>query len=129
MKMFDVVINVLMNFVLSIVRRFLHSPNQMTFCGLGSTEQVVAHIMRSGCRKILLVTDKPLVELGLAARVVEAVSRFGGEAVIYDGVLPDPTVAVVEDALPCYQQHNCNAVLALGGGSSEVEEISFKNVR
>jgi len=37
---------------------------------------------------------------------------------VFDGVLPDPTVAVVEDALACFRQNRCDAVLALGGGSS-----------
>ena len=113
MRIIDVVFNKLLNVVLSIVRRFLQSPQQLTFCGQGSTEQIVAHIVRSGSRKVLLVTDKPLVELGLAGRVVDAMTSLGAEVVVYDGVLPDPTVAVVEGALSCYQQQNCDAVLAL----------------
>ena len=111
MRVIDVVVNKLVQFILSIVRRFLRAPGQLTFCGQGSTEQIVAHIVRSGSRKILLVTDKPLVELGLAARVVDAVTSLGGEIAVYDGVLPDPTVAVVAGALDCYCSqfcvHNC----------------------
>jgi len=118
MQIIDVVFNKLFNVVLSIVRRFLQSPHQLTFCGEGSTEQIVAHIVRSGSRKVLLVTDKPLVDLGLAGRVVDAMTALGAEVAVYDGVLPDPTVAVVEGALHCYQQKNCDALLALGGGSS-----------
>lgn len=118
MRFFDVIFNKMFNLILSVVRRFLQSPHQLTFCGDGSTEQIVAHIVRSGSRRILLVTDKPLVELGLAGRIVDAVTSLGGEVVIYDGVLPDPTVAVVEGALACYQQQSCDSVLALGGGSS-----------
>jgi alcohol dehydrogenase len=118
MRVIDVVINKLLQFILSIVRRFLQSPNQLTFCGEGSAEQIVGHIVRSGSRKILLVSDKPLVELGLAGRVIDEVTLRGGQIAVYDGVLPDPTVAVVEGALACYQQQNCDAVLALGGGSS-----------
>lgn len=118
MRLIDITINKLFQFILAFVRRFIQSPHQLTFCGDGSTEQLVAHIVRSGCRKILLVTDKPLVELGLAGRVVNAMKLLGGEVVVYDGVLPDPTVAVVEGALACYQRENCDAVLAFGGGSS-----------
>jgi alcohol dehydrogenase len=74
--------------------------------------------VRSGYKNILLVTDKPLVELGLAGRVVDAVELSGAQVVIYDGVLPDPTIEVVTGGLHSYQQHNCDAVIALGGGSS-----------
>jgi alcohol dehydrogenase len=118
MRLIDIIINKLIQFLLSIVRRFLKSPLQLTFCGEGSAEQLVAHIVRGGYKKILLVTDKPLVELGLAGRIVDAVTSRGAEMVIYDGVLPDPTVAVVAGALDSYQQQNCDAVVALGGGSS-----------
>jgi alcohol dehydrogenase len=118
MRLIDVIVNKLIQFLLSIVRRFIKSPLQLTFCGEGSTEQLVAHIVRGGYRKILLVTDKPLVELGLAGRVVDAVKSRGAEVVIYDGVLPDPTIAVVAGGLHRYQQQGCDAVVALGGGSS-----------
>ncbi|MEH6593848.1 MAG: iron-containing alcohol dehydrogenase, partial [Halioglobus sp.] len=118
MFVIDTVVNKLIQFLLSIVRRFLQSPLQLTFCGQGSTEQLTAHIVRSGYKKILLVTDKPLVDLGLAGRVADAVESQGAEVAIYDGVLPDPTVAVVEGALACYQQQKCDSVVALGGGSS-----------
>jgi alcohol dehydrogenase class IV len=118
MRLIDVFINKLFQFVLSIVRRFLQTPHQLTFSGKGSAEQLVGHMVRSGYRRILLVTDKPLVELGLAGRIIEAVQAQGGEVRVYDGVLPDPTIAVVEGALACYQREDCDSVLALGGGSS-----------
>jgi alcohol dehydrogenase len=118
MRLIDTIVNKLIQFLLSIVRRFLKSPLQLTFCGEGSAEQLTMHIVRGGHKKILLVTDKPLVELGLAGRVADAVRSRGAEVVIYDGVLPDPTVAVVAGALDSYQQQRCDAVVALGGGSS-----------
>jgi alcohol dehydrogenase len=118
MRLIDITINKLFQFILSIVRRFVKSPPQLTFCGVGSTEQLAGHIVRSGYKKLLLVTDKPLVELGLAGRVVDAVKSLGGDVVVYDGVLPDPTVAVVAGTLACYQREKCDAVLAFGGGSS-----------
>jgi alcohol dehydrogenase len=118
MRLVDNIINKLIQFALSIIRRFLKSPLQLTFCGEGSTEQLIAHIVRGGYKKILIVTDKPLVELGLAGRVVDAVKSHGAEVAVYDGVLPDPTIAVVAGALDSYQQQNCDAVVALGGGSS-----------
>jgi alcohol dehydrogenase class IV len=38
--------------------------------------------------------------------------------VVYDGVLPDPSIAVVQAGLDTYRQADCDSVLALGGGSS-----------
>ncbi|MEH6589678.1 MAG: iron-containing alcohol dehydrogenase [Halioglobus sp.] len=118
MHLIDTIVNKLVQFILSFVRPFLRSPLQLTFCGEGSTEQLVAHIMRSGYKKVLLVTDRPLVELGLAGRVIGPVEASGAEVVVYDGVLPDPTVEIVAGALAMYTQQNCDAVVGLGGGSS-----------
>lgn len=118
MKLVDVFINKLYQLVLSIVRRFMQSPHQLSFCGKGSAEQLLGHMVRSGCNRILVITDKPLVELGLAGRVVAGLESLGAEAVVYDGVVPDPTTDVVQDGLRCFQQASCDSVLALGGGSS-----------
>ncbi|WP_390619143.1 iron-containing alcohol dehydrogenase [Maricurvus nonylphenolicus] len=104
--------------VLSVIQRFLVLPNQITFSGAGSTQQLCDHIHRLGHKKVLLITDKILVDLGLANRVVEGMAGHGGEVVIYDGVLPDPTVAMVNDGLALVKQHGCDAIVAMGGGSS-----------
>ena len=118
MKLVDVVINKLYQLVLSLVRRFVQSPHQLSFCGEGSAEQLLGHMTRSGCNRVLIITDKPLVELGLAGRIVKGLQSLGAEAVVYDGVLPDPTTDVVEGGLRCFQGESCDSVLALGGGSS-----------
>lgn len=118
MKFIDIIVNKLMQGVLSIVKRFLRQPHQLTFCGSGSAEQLCGHIARLGFTKVLLVTDQPLVKLGLAGTVAQSLKVGGAQCVIYDGVQPDPTVSVVQGALDCYRQNDCDAVLALGGGSS-----------
>ena len=66
----------------------------------------------------MVVTDKPLLELGLLNATLEALKGHGVAVHIYDGVLPDPTQKVVNDGIAVLQQHNCDSVLAFGGGSS-----------
>ena len=101
MRIVDVVLNKLINVALSIVRRFLQSPQQLTFCGQGSTEQSVAHIVRSGSRKVLLVTDKPLVELGLAGNEDEVLERLGADAAypaMFEAAFPaDPQPVTIDN--------------------------------
>ena len=36
---------------------------------------------------------------------------------VYDGVEPNPTTRIVYDALHFYQEHQCDAIIAIGGGS------------
>jgi alcohol dehydrogenase class IV len=93
-------------------------PKPLVFLGPGSTLQLSQAIGRFGLRKILLVTDKPLRELGTLDATVAALHEAGVETAIYDGVLPDPTEQVVDQGIDCYLQEGCDSVLAFGGGSS-----------
>lgn len=93
-------------------------PKPITFVGPGSSGQLSEAIAQFGIRKLLVVTDKPLRELGLLDATLAALTGQGVTAEVYDGVLPDPTQQVVDDGVATLRQHGCEAVLAFGGGSS-----------
>jgi alcohol dehydrogenase class IV len=86
--------------------------------GPGSTLQLSQLIGTFGMRKILVVTDKPLRELGVLDATLSALRDAGVETAIFDGVLPDPTQQVVDLGIDCYHRERCDSVLAFGGGSS-----------
>ena len=93
-------------------------PKPITYIGAGSVQQLCEAIGHFGLKKIFMVTDKPLVELGLIDGAVRALKDNGVEVVIYDGVLPDPTFKLINEGLGQLQQSRCDGVLAFGGGSS-----------
>lgn len=93
-------------------------PKPMVFMGPGSVRQLSQAIARFGFKKILVVTDKPLLELGVPNNTLEALKAAGTEPVIYDGVLPDPTQQVVDAGIDLFKREQCDALLAFGGGSS-----------
>lgn len=93
-------------------------PKPMVFLGPGSVRQLSQAIARFGFRRILVVTDKPLLELGVLNDTLEALAAAGTATVIYDGVLPDPTEQVVDDGIDMFKREGCDSVLAFGGGSS-----------
>lgn len=93
-------------------------PKPLVFLGPGSALQLSQTIGRFGLRKILIVTDKPLRELGVMNATLAALHAAGVETAIYDGVLPDPTEHVVDQGIDVYLQAGCDSVLAFGGGSS-----------
>lgn len=93
-------------------------PPQQVFSGQGSTNKLCQHIYRLGYRRVLIVTDKPLVELGLLKPIEEQFKNLGVDCHIYDGVQPDPTFEVVKDGLTAQQTQQSDAILAVGGGSS-----------
>lgn len=104
----------LMSFAVS----FQGGARYFAFSGSGSSAQLCNHIARMGFKKVLVVTDKPLRELGLVDRAVAALTAAGVDVAYYDGVLPDPTFAQVADGAAVLAQHGSEAVLAIGGGSS-----------
>jgi choline dehydrogenase len=67
-----------------------------------------------GMGRPMLVTDSGVVSAGLAD---EALRRLD-DAVVFDGVRPNPDVALVDSAADVYREHGCDGLVALGGGSS-----------
>ena len=104
--------------LIAIPFKLMPSLAYMAFNGQGSTAQLCRHIARQGAQRVLIVSDKILVELGIVGKAVDVLKEEGVECVIYDGILPDPTFAMVDEGLALQQQHKCDAVLAIGGGSS-----------
>lgn len=105
---------------LSLMSRVLlkPQPKPVVFVGADSTLELCTTIGRFGLKNILVVTDKPLRELGVLDPTVAALEAAGVTTHIYDGVLPDPTQKVVNEGLALLHQHHCDSVLAFGGGSS-----------
>ena len=93
-------------------------PKPLVLLGPGSALQLSQLIGTFGMRKILVVTDKPLRELGALDATLSALRDAGVETAIFDGVLPDPTEQVVDLGIECYHRERCDSVLAFGGGSS-----------
>ncbi|CAA0080742.1 Alcohol dehydrogenase 2 [Zhongshania aliphaticivorans] len=104
--------------LIAIPFKLMPSLAYMAFTGRGSTAQLCSHMVRQGFKRVLIVSDKPLVDLGIVARAVDVLTEEGVVCTIYDGILPDPTFAMVDEGLALQAQHNCDAVLAIGGGSS-----------
>lgn len=104
--------------LMKVLVNFAPSPSYMAFAGSGSSAQLCRHIARSGARKVLVVTDRPLRELGLVDRVVATLAESGVELAFYDGVQPDPTFDQVAAGVEILRAQGSEAVLAVGGGSS-----------
>ncbi|MBE9540037.1 MAG: iron-containing alcohol dehydrogenase [Proteobacteria bacterium] len=93
-------------------------PKPITFVGPGAVKQLCDGIGHFGLKKIFMVTDKPLVELGLIDGAKQALEEGGVEVVVYDGVLPDPTFKIINEGLALLKSSQCDGVMAFGGGSS-----------
>lgn len=98
--------------------KFQPGVSHMLFSGAGSSEQLVRHMSRAGSRKILVITDKMLVDAGVVKQALSGLNTQEMDVRIFDGVLPDPSYAVVDRGLEMYRNESCDTILAIGGGSS-----------
>jgi alcohol dehydrogenase len=71
-----------------------------------------------GAETALVVTDSGLVKMGTAQKVTDVLEKAGLKFCLYDGVKPNPTVAIVNEATGFYQDNHCGGIIAIGGGSA-----------
>ena len=88
-----------------------------TLEGAGAVKKLPALIKEKGFSKVLVVTDKVLMDLGLPKGMLEAMDAAGIEYVVYDGVQPNPTDRNVNEGLKLFRENGCQAMVAFGGGS------------
>lgn len=92
-------------------------PN-VSLMGVGSSKEAGPQAKALGATKALIVTDKVLNQLGVAARIQGQLEEAGVKAVVFDGAEPNPTDTNVADGLAMYGKNGCDAIVSLGGGSA-----------
>lgn len=86
--------------------------------GKGSVLRLPEFIKSKGINKVLVVTDKGLMNLHLLDPMFEKLTEAGVAYVVYDGVQPNPTIPEIEEAREMYIKNGCEGFIAFGGGSS-----------
>ena len=86
--------------------------------GGGARREVVDQARYFGVKRVLLVTDEGMVQLGVSKEITHLLSKGGIDVVVFDQVQPDPTDENVLDGLALLKERKCEAIVALGGGSS-----------
>jgi alcohol dehydrogenase len=99
------------------VAKTLPFPKPTLFSGPGSSLRLCEAMALMGVHRVLIVTDAMLVKIGLLEDIEAKLKELGIRAVVYDGVLPDPTIDQIEAGLKVLKRERCQAILAVGGGS------------
>lgn len=88
-------------------------PEVFHSCGELSTV-----FQKENIRRVLIVTDAGIVRSGIAAQLEAVLDEDDISYAVYDQTRPNPTVVNVEQALSLYRRYRCQALIAIGGGSS-----------
>jgi alcohol dehydrogenase class IV len=85
--------------------------------GSGALNTIPEVLGRVGAKRPLIVTDKFLESNGTLARVTELLTNAGLPVTVYSDTVPNPTTDSLKDGLETLRNSDCDAVIALGGGS------------
>jgi hydroxyacid-oxoacid transhydrogenase len=86
--------------------------------GLGAMDEIAYDARRLGLKRVLIVTDRHIGELGLPDRVRALLEEEGIKADVYDGVEIEPTDRSMEEAAEYARQRELDGLIAVGGGSA-----------
>src|SRR5438876_206914 len=87
-------------------------PTRILF-GPGAIKRLPAELELTHVQKPLVVTDNGLVDTPL----VDGLRKLLPHVAIFSGVDPNPTEKNVLEGVAFYREHNCDGIVALGGGS------------
>lgn len=85
---------------------------------LGAIDALPDEVHALGMKRPLLVTDAGLVRAGLAGVVGDVLRKAGIDFCLFDGVIANPPIALVDEGAAFYAAEGCDGLIGLGGGSS-----------
>ena len=91
----------------------------LSLIGPGALNDLGEELKSLSYQKVLFVTDKVLVQIGVAKKVIEVIKSSNIEVVLFDDVQPNPTVKNVNEGLKLLKENSCDLILTLGGGSPQ----------
>jgi alcohol dehydrogenase len=103
--------------VMKIAAMVLPFPVPVLLTGPGSVKQLAENLSLRGLKQVLVVTDKVLMELKLPEGLLTSLDEHGIGYTVFDDVQQNPTIENVEAGRRVYREHNCDGIVAFGGGS------------
>ena len=103
--------------VLKAISYVIPIRRPLLFVGESACDELCDMLINEGNTNVFIVTDAVLNKLGIPAKVTDYLDTKNINYHIYDGITPDPTFTVVEEGLRQSTDANCDAIVAIGGGS------------
>lgn len=91
--------------------------SDVTF-GVDAVKELPKMLEEYKAKNVMIVYDNGVKMAGIAEKVVEEVKKANVDITIFDGVIPNPTNEVVEEAAEIAKKANIDVFVAVGGGSS-----------
>ncbi len=86
--------------------------------GCGSISSLPDVLSKYNAKNVMVVYDSGVKAAGISEKVLAQIEDNGFKAIVFDGVIPNPTNEVVEEAAKIAQDAAVDVFVAVGGGSS-----------
>ncbi|GKV65213.1 MULTISPECIES: iron-containing alcohol dehydrogenase [unclassified Sporosarcina] len=90
----------------------------ISYTGWGSLEHLINEVNRFEVKKILVITDPFLVDIGLTGKITRPLEEAGFDTIVYTEVVPEPPLAIGEKLVAYTRHHEFDMVIGVGGGSA-----------
>ncbi len=91
--------------------------NEKSYHGYGALDNLVPEIKKNNFKKLAIFTDKVLLDVGCAQKAIKLIEDANIEYAIFSDIKENPTITNVLDGLKILKDNNCDAIIAIGGGS------------
>lgn len=92
--------------------------NETSYFGENARSVLPEEIKKRGFKKVLVVTDKSLYEVGVSKKVTDLLDEAKIEYGVFHEVLPNPPIENVNAGLAMCKEIGADLIVAVGGGSS-----------
>lgn len=92
-----------------------HEPQLIK--GNGMLLQIPELLKTVQTKMVIVMTTAGFVKRGTLQPLFDKLQGYGIAYTVFSRVMPDPTVACIEEAVEEYRQNACEAIIAVGGGS------------
>lgn len=91
--------------------------SDVTF-GKNAAKELPRILKEFKAKNVMVVYDAGVKMAGIAEKVLAEVEKADVKVTVFDGVIPNPTNEIVEEAAEIAQRENIDVFVAVGGGSS-----------
>lgn len=92
-------------------------PSTVKF-GAGASIRIGQIAKMLKLKTVLCIYDEGILRSGISQKIISFLEQEDTKVVSYEGVTPNPTEQVVEEATVIARENNVDGIIAIGGGSS-----------
>ncbi len=85
--------------------------------GNGTVLRIPKLLKKEDVENVLVMTTAGFIKRGTLQPLFERLHEDGIRYTVFSRVMPDPTIACIEEAVGEYKRNSCQAIIAVGGGS------------